>query len=162
MAAAYGATPILAATVAFPSTIPADCSSDGTAALNSFFAGLPSRAVVSLPAGACFLVSNSTSSELSITGTQNVTIQGNGATFEQTSYSGGNQVQPVLQIEENTNLTVSNLTVEGPAGTGGSTSEGDYGIMVGSNPHHVEYVLEHGPDVKRTDFQLQLARFDLG
>jgi hypothetical protein len=162
MAAAYGATPILAATVAFPTTIPANCSSDATAALNSFFAGLPPAAVVILPAGACFLVSNSTSSELSITGTQNVTIRGNGATFKQISYSGGNQVQPVLQIQENTNLTVYNLTVEGSAGTGGAASEGDYGIMVGSNPTGNNGVMMAGVTITQVEGDGLAVYPDLG
>ena len=120
-----------------PSTIPTNCSSDVTDALNSYFASLNSGATVSMPANACFLVSSSPASLLMIDGTRGVTIQGNGATFEQTSYNGGicpattpGANQYIFTIEDDSSLTVNDLNIKGPGDCNGEFAEGDVGIMV--------------------------------
>jgi len=125
-------------TVEVPASIPNDCSTDATAALNTLFAGLPAGATVVFPDKGCYLVSNTASSQLLLADTTGVTVEGNGSTFEQGTYAAGvcgtNAVQPVLQVEANTDLAIDDLTATGPGNCAGDTNEGDYGIMVGSWP----------------------------
>jgi len=117
-----------------PASIPDDCSADATAGLNQFFASAPAGSTITLPANACYLVSNGPTT-LKLNQLTGLTIAGNGATFEQQSYEngvcGGNTVQPVLQLTSDTDLTFSDLNIVGPANCGGSTNEGDYGIQLG-------------------------------
>ena len=117
-----------------PATIVDDCSSDATAGLNSFFASVPASSTVNLPAHACYLVSNG-STTLTLNNLAGLTINGNGATLLQQTYEGGvcgnNLVQPVLQLTSDTGLTFNNLNIQGPANCGGSHNEGDYGIDLG-------------------------------
>ena len=133
-------TQVLPPTV--PSTISTNCSSDATAALNSYFASLADGAIVSFPANACFLVSNSSQSLLLINGRSNVTVYGNGATLLQTSYNGGvcpttgpGANQYILTIQDNTNLTINDLIVHGPGSCWGEFSEGDVGILINGSAH---------------------------
>ncbi len=83
---------------------------------------------------ACYLVSNSPSSTLLIAGTDNTTVDGNGATFEQTSYAcDTNDTEPVLTLQSNANLSISDVTLKGPYMSeqcGGDESEGDYGVLI--------------------------------
>jgi hypothetical protein len=116
-----------------PSSIDNKCATDATAGLNSFFSALSADTEVQLQPDACYLVSNATSSELLIRNLRHITIDGNGATFEQRqfNYTGCAQpVQPVLSLIGNSDLTIDDITVEGPGSAGNSCYEGDYGIMV--------------------------------
>ncbi len=120
--------------IAAPSTISANCSSDATAGLNAFLASVPAGSTVNLPANACYLVSDG-QSDLLLKHLDGLTINGNAATLKQQSYEdgvcGGNEVQPVLQLIGDTNITFNNLNIVGPANCGGSRNEGDYGIELG-------------------------------
>ena len=137
-----------------PSTIAADCSTDVTTQLNSFFAGLASGTTVYFPTSACYLVSNSPGSLLTLNGTNGVTIYGNSATLEQKTYNGGscasNVNQPILWLQANVNLTISDLTIEGPGGCGGPRTEGGYGIFMGKNPTGNSGVTMTGVQVEDT------------
>jgi len=144
-------------TVEVPASIPDDCSTDATAAPNTLFAGLPADATVVFPDHGCYLVSNTARSQLLLANTTGVTVEGNGSTFEQRTYADGvcgtNAVQPVLQVEANSDLTVDDLTVTGPANCGGKTNEGDYGIMVGSWPVGNSGVTEPPPPTGHSSAQ---------
>ncbi len=128
-------------TVSPPSSIASNCSIDVTGALNAFFASLPKGANVALPSGACYLVSNYdlyTSAPLTLSGTSGVTVAGDGATLKQSFFScgvypGPGGVWPILNVVGNTDLTVENLTIEGPASCSGKYNEGDYGLMLVGN-----------------------------
>jgi hypothetical protein len=117
-----------------PASIADDCSVDTTARLNAFFASVPTGSTIALPANACYLVSNGPTT-LRLNQVTGLTIDGNGATFEQKSYEngvcGGNAVQPVLHLTSDLDLTFNDLNIVGPANCGGSTNEGDYGIELG-------------------------------
>jgi hypothetical protein len=117
--------------IAVPPSFAADCSTDVTAKLDSLLTSVPIGATVQLGAKACYLVSQDPTNLLTVNGTSGVTIDGNGARLRQTTYVGGNALQPVLTLTANTNLTVNNLAIVGPSAGGGSHNEGDYGVRVG-------------------------------
>ena len=118
-----------------PTSIDATCSTDMTTELNLWFASLPAGTVVDLPSDGCYLVSNSSSSLLAIENTSRLTINGEGATFEQGSYSNGgnNDPGPILTLGFDRDLTIKNITVRGPSSAGASEHEGD------RNPHVAEH-----------------------
>jgi hypothetical protein len=124
-----------------PSSIVSNCSVDVTDALNAFFASLPKGANVELPSGACYLVSNynlSTSASLTLSGSNDVTVDGNGATLKQSFFScgvypGPGGVWPILNVVDNEDLTVENLIIDGPASCSGKYNEGGYGLMLVGN-----------------------------
>lgn len=117
-----------------PSSISSNCTKDATAGLNAFFAGLPANATVNLPTNACYLVSNSTTSTFSISDRYKTVINGNGATFKQTSYTvTGDPQQPVLTLRNNLVLTINGVTLKGPSTNGGSNVEGDIGLLMTQN-----------------------------
>ena len=121
------------ASVSPPASVASDCSTDVTTALNAWLATVPSGSTIVLPVHGCYLVSNSATT-LTLDGRTGLTFVGNGTTFEQTSYAcGSNELQPVLTLTGNTNLTFDNLTVDGPGTCGGAFSEGDYGILLGQS-----------------------------
>jgi len=130
---AGAATPV----VTPPSSVAHDCSVDVTSALNAWFSGLASNATVSLPAHACYLVSNSPTTTLRLQALRGVTIDGNGATFSQTSYDDGrcgeNVVQPILWLQANDHLAINNVVLRGPGTCGGASNEGDYGLLMGQS-----------------------------
>jgi hypothetical protein len=141
LATAAGATltriPVGATTssvISPPASIADNCSTDATVALNAFFGSVPAGSTITLPANACYLVSNGPTT-LKLNHVTGLTIDGNGATFEQRSYENGscngNVVQPVLHLTSDTNLSFNDLNIVGPANCGGSTNEGDYGIELG-------------------------------
>lgn len=127
-----------------PAAIPDTCTTDQTAALNSFLASIPANATVNFPVNACYIVSNNAdqwgTNSLAF-GPANgpalsgVTYNGHGTTFHQTEYEGNvcgnNAVQPVMYAAYLTNATFNNFTLEGNSavnGCSGSTNEGDAGV----------------------------------
>jgi hypothetical protein len=118
-----------------PTSIAADCSTDATGALNSWFASLPDDATVDLPSNGCYLVSNSPSSLLAIENTKGLTIHGDGATLEQGTYDNEGAIVPgqILTLGSNTGLAINDLTVQGPSSTGGPEDENDAGILMWQN-----------------------------
>ena len=141
------ASPAAAQIVTPPASIAADCSTDVTAQLNSWFASLASGTTVSLAQGACYEVATTLNPDsanvyvpLTLDSTSGLTINGNGATFEQPVYNpddGGcsqDVFDPVVWLTGNTNLTINDVTLDGPgtcSAGGGAGTEGDYGILVG-------------------------------
>ena len=149
-----GAAATPATTVAPPTSIADDCTSDVTAALNSWFASVPANSTINLPADACYLVSN-TSPTLTFEDLKGLTINGNNTTFRQTTYEdgqcGNNAIQPILQLRNSTNLTFSQITLDGPGNCGGGSNEGDYGLELGqSNPGNSNITFD-GVSVQNTD-----------
>jgi hypothetical protein len=121
-------------TFAPPASISDNCSKDVTGPLNFWFAILPRDATVNLPRNACYLVSNSSSSLLTIQHTFGLTINGNDTTFKQNTYnSAGDPQSPVLTIGGNFALTVNDVTLFGPSSNGGWNSEGNAGILMWQN-----------------------------
>jgi hypothetical protein len=117
-----------------PASIADNCSTDVTAVLNFWFAMLPTGATVNLPHGACYLVSNSNSSLLTLERTVFLTINGNGTTFKQNTYDNTNDPQsPVLTIGHNFGLTINNVTLNGPTSHGAWFDEGNAGILMWEN-----------------------------
>jgi hypothetical protein len=118
-----------------PASIEADCATDATAALNSWFASLPADTTVDLPPNGCYLVSNSPSSLLAIEHSQGLTINGNGTTLRQATYDNEGATAPgqVLTLGANSSLAINDLTVQGPGSTGGSGDESDAGILLWQN-----------------------------
>src|SRR6185437_11278239 len=87
---------------------------------------------INLPKNACYLVSNSPTNFLQLNNVSNLTINGDGATFLETTATCSNSNQPILNLlSGNTNLTINNVTLEGPGTCGGGSSEGAYGILLG-------------------------------
>lgn len=137
-----------------PGSIAANCSRDVTSALNAWFASQPAGATVALPARACYLVSN-TSATLTLNGVRGLTINGNGATLRQTVYEAGrcgnNELQPVLTMTRDSNVTVNDLTIAAPGNCGGAYNEGDYGILLGQSTPGNTNVTFNGVTVENTD-----------
>jgi hypothetical protein len=133
--------------VAPPATINDTCGADVTAQLNKWVASQSPGSVIELPANACYLVSSTSpyygggaaaSPTFVIHDTDNLTIEGNGATFRQTSYDGGtcgsDLQQPVVWLAANRNLTIKDVNIDGPGNcVGGGSNEGDYGLLIGQD-----------------------------
>jgi hypothetical protein len=125
-----------------PTSINDTCTSDATSTLNTWIASIATQhpnAVINLPTNACYSVSNSDSSLFAITKTSHLTINGNGATFEQTNsvlttyLAGGDPKDPVLALNGDTGLTINNLTLKGPPGyqqVAGDGAEGNVGLLI--------------------------------
>ncbi len=105
------------------------CSGDDTTALNNFFASVPSNTTVTLPHDGCFNVATT----LHIANTTGLTINGNGTAIHQTVAGTGNDaLEPLLFLTQDTNLKISNLTIDGAdtGSNGGDDYEGNYGVML--------------------------------
>jgi hypothetical protein len=148
------APPSPEAALMVPSTIADDCSSDVTRALNSWIQQLPSGAVVDLPPQACYSVSN-TSTTLTLNEVNGLTINGDGAALRQSVYEGGacgnNEVQPVITLTSDTNITINDLTIDAPGNCGGAYNEGDYGILLGQATPGNTDITFNGVTVANTD-----------
>lgn len=134
-----------------PNSIPDDCSSDATSALNTWFSSLGPQSIVNFPTNGCYLVSMAVGSTFYIQNSSDLTINGNGSTLKQTSYAGGNEIQSILSLKANNNITINNLIIDGPASAGGPDNEGDYGIMVGSGPVGNNGVSFNNVTIENTD-----------
>ena len=141
--------------VAPPSSIPDDCSVDVTGALTTWFATLGSGDAVNLPWNACYSVSNVPGDTLKLSGLHDVRINGDNATFVQSSYGNGqcgtNDLQPVLWLTANSDLRITDLTVSGPGTCGGASNEGDYGILMGQGALGNSRVFMNGVSIENTD-----------
>jgi hypothetical protein len=101
-------------------------------ALGDWLSSLPANSVVTLPSGACYRVDSS----LIIHNTSGLTINGNGSLISQTKAGGqGTDVQGILYLRQNDNLTLNGLKVAGAFnGTNGGVSyEGNYGLFMEAN-----------------------------
>ena len=140
-----------ATTYSVPSSIPSDCSSDATSALNSWIASLPADSTINMPTNGCYLVSNSTSDELTIAKSNGLVINGNNTTIKQTTFnyiSCAQPTQPILTLKGNNNLTINNLVIDGPASGSGDCYEGDYGIWYNGGNNNMTF---NGVTVENVD-----------
>ena len=121
-----------APTITPPATIAANCSADVGQALGDWLSSRPANSVVSLPSGACYRIDTS----LIIHNTSGLTINGNGSLLSQSKAGGqGTDVQGIVYLRQNANLTLSGLKVAGAFnGTNGGVSyEGNYGLFMEAN-----------------------------
>lgn len=124
----------IASTYSVPSTIPDNCSVDNSPDLQTFLNGLPPDSVVNFPTNGCYL----TQERVSIQSTNGLTINGNGSTFQRTDPTkiDSNNTLPILQLLQNSNLTINGLTLNGNYdgnNYGGPAFEGHSGILMESN-----------------------------
>ncbi len=118
-------------------SIPSDCSSDVTRSLNRLLAAARRGAEVTLVRDGCYLAEGT----VLLAHHTDVSINGNGATIEQPFYLGGGEVLPILQLSQDNDVTVRNLTLRGPHGVGNEYTEGDYGIKLdGDNGVSIAHV----------------------
>jgi hypothetical protein len=105
-----------------------NCSGDQSGALSGFLNGLPANSIVDFPKSGCYTIATS----LTIDHTNQLTINGNGTTIYQSAGPKSAPVDPVMNLYENTNLTIDGLTVHGDYnGTnGGEYFEGDLGWLL--------------------------------
>lgn len=105
--------------------------SDATAALRTFLQSLHPGSAVVFPAGACYLVQHT----LVLQDLQGDTIDGQGSTFERPvppAEGGDGRWAPQLALFRDSQVTIENLTIEGPGG-GGEATEAESGIVVESD-----------------------------
>jgi parallel beta-helix repeat protein len=106
-----------------PSSINATCSSDVTSALNAWLGTLSSGAQITFPSTACYEVNET----LVLTNLNNVIVNGNGATFENTVYPTNNSIWEAL---DGSNITFENMTINGsdPTCAYNASYEWQYGV----------------------------------
>ena len=105
------------------------CGPDASTSLSNYFNALAPNSTITLPHNGCFTINTS----LHIAGLTGLTLNGNGASLNQAvpgPMSG--PIQPILFLTQDTNLKISNLTIDGAFdGTnGGEDYEGNYGISM--------------------------------
>jgi len=114
-----------AAVITVPSSINHSCKVNVAAALNSFLASVPADSTVEMPSGACYRASTS----VDVAGLVGVTLDGGGAVIRQPSYVK-DHFRPVLTLDNDSDVTITDLTVKGPSSVGTEYTEGDYGIYM--------------------------------
>jgi hypothetical protein len=116
--------------ISIPSSMPSNCSVANSApALESWLNGLPANSTVEFPEKGCFNIAHS----LWIHNTNGLTIIGNGAVLRQNvAVTPNESVQGILYLSQNTNLTISNLNINGAfnGSNGGANYEGGYGVFM--------------------------------
>ena len=111
-----------------PAPIPSNCSTDVSASLTAHLDSLPSGAVFSSPAGACYLVDEG----LDITHPLTMiggTLEDESST---TTPTGSGHFRPIIEILDTSNVTISDMTIEGSNATGSyhPSRVGEAGIKV--------------------------------
>lgn len=97
-----------------PSTIPANCSSDVSAALQTWLNGRPNGSTLTFPSGSCYLVE----AGLSLSGRSNLTLVGTGSTLRASTVGDGHR--PNIRLTNGSNLTVRGFRLEGGYTTPGT------------------------------------------
>jgi hypothetical protein len=108
-----------------PSSINATCSSDVSTPLNAWLATLSNGAQVNFPSGACYEANET----LVVPYLNNVIVNGNGSTFENTLYGNGTTTgtnNTIWEAEGGSNITFENMTVLGPNNTDYCNINGNY------------------------------------
>ncbi len=119
------------ATFSPPSSIPDNCSLDVSSALQAWLDALPAGSTAEFPANACYL----TQETVTIQGTSDLTIEGNGAVLERTEAPPGGWAGVHLAVLDDTGLTVDGLAIQGTyvPGISPTGDEIRYGILVRSS-----------------------------
>ena len=115
--------PIVAVAVAPPSTC--GTTTDSTSLLQFYLGIQPKGATVDLPANSCWNVDSS----LTIQNLNGVTINAHGSTFRQTAPPPDTNFSPIVQLWNDTNITITGLSVVG-AYDGTNPNEGNYGLLL--------------------------------
>jgi hypothetical protein len=107
-------------------SIAADCSTDVSASLGAYLDSLPSGATFTSPSSACYLVNEGLKiiQPLSIVGG---TFRNGSTTKTPTGYAG---LKPVIKILDTSNVTLTNLLLEGANPTGAYHAQLDTGAGV--------------------------------
>jgi hypothetical protein len=94
-----------------PSTIPDDCSSDASAALNGWLAGVPDDATVQFPrGGACYGVDN----PINLVNRNGLSLVGNGATIEMLGTTANSQSGfNIIRVDGGSNMSFWDMTLIG-------------------------------------------------
>jgi hypothetical protein len=104
-----------------PASIPTDCSTDVTAALQAWIDGVPDGATMSLPAHACYRVEGT----LKLAGRRDLLVDGHATTLEAKTQGRGGRIQirsrSMLSIRNSRNVTVRDLVVRGANPHGGTS-----------------------------------------
>lgn len=105
------------------------CGPDVSTSLSNYFNALAPNSTITLPHNGCFTINSS----LHIAGVTGLTLNGNGASLNQ-AVAGpeSGPIQPILFLTQDTNLKISNLTIDGAfdGSNGGDLYEGNYGISM--------------------------------
>jgi hypothetical protein len=109
---AEGVTPPTGKALAPPSSIPANCSTDVTSQLQSWFDSVPDGSVMAFPAHACYRIEGT----LMLDGRNNLLLEGNGATLQAKTRGTGRRKDRdrcQLFVRSSSNITVQDLIVRG-------------------------------------------------
>lgn len=103
-------------------TVPDDCqpSSDLVALFKDVTSG-----TVTLPPGTCWTITNT----LRLQGVSDLTVNGNDDTIEEPSPPSSGW-SPMLELSQDSNLTIDDLNLVGPSRSGNAETEGQSGIVV--------------------------------
>lgn len=113
--AGAGAVMLLAAHAATSSVTPAlagiqaDCSVDVTSAINAALQAQPDGSAITFPMGGCYRIDQT----IQLTDRNNLTIDGNGSTFEQVTVPAAYAGIPQWRLTGGSNITLANMTVQG-------------------------------------------------
>lgn len=112
--AGFIATPAEAAVYTVPTSINSTCSTNVLPAVQSFINGVPDGSSVRFQPDGCYLMNGT----LELAGRNDLTLNGQGATFKTSATSDGNRAQ--LRLVDGTNWTVRNLIITGSSTVGGT------------------------------------------
>jgi hypothetical protein len=117
-----------AGTVAPPTNISSDCSSNAGGALGTWLGGLPAGSTVEFPTDGCYLIGGT----LKIESTKGLSIVGNGTTLSQAAPGPKTTLRPVVLLAQDSDLTMRGLDIDGAydGSNGGVNYEGDYGLLL--------------------------------
>lgn len=107
-------TPAQAATYTVPTSINSTCSTNVLSAVSSFIAGVPDGSTIKFQPGGCYLMNGT----LELVGRNNLTINGQDATFRTSATTDGNRAQ--LRLIDGGSYTVRNLGIVGSSTVGGT------------------------------------------
>jgi hypothetical protein len=122
------------------------CSGDETAQLNAAIAAQPDNSTLNVPPRTCFTVDGT----LNVDHKSNIVINGNGSIFKRSNAAQAGSFTPMLQMVQDSNISISNLTLQGGYdGTnyGGGSYEGDSGIVLEAD-HGISFDQIHVQDVQ--------------
>lgn len=116
----------VSAAVTAPPSIPSNCSTDATSALQHWLSGVPDGRTARLAAGGCYQVDG----HLLLTGRHDLTLDGNGATLKVVASPAASA--PTLEFDGGSDVRVSDLNVLGdnPSPTYVSSRQWDTGIRL--------------------------------